>query len=114
MPERVGAADEPPQRELDPALRLELERPAQERERLVELVAADGQLRRTLQPHACPLAQARVLRVRARPGEVGVLGSHGFGVVVGEKGRVLVAPLASSQRANRACRRARRSFERVA
>ena len=72
----------------------ELERALQLGEALVEVVAFDRELGRTPQPAERPHAEPLELLGLVRPGEIGVLGAGGLRVVVGEQGRVLVAPTA--------------------
>ena len=69
---------------------LELERPVQQCEPLVDLQPADRQLPGAVEP--VPSAHAQpATRLRTFPREVGALGAHGLGVVVREERAVLVA-----------------------
>ena len=91
--ERTRAPDLAP--ELRAFVRLaELERTLQIGDALVEVVAPDRELRGTPEPaqgaHAQPLELLRLVG----PGEIRIGGIGGLRVVMGEQGRILVAPIA--------------------
>src|SRR5439155_16095108 len=74
---------------------LELERPVQEREGLVDLVASDSERSRPPRPFHRLRAQALSLVLPAGPGQVDVLGSDSLRVVVREQRGMLVVTLAA-------------------
>ena len=109
--ERARAADLAP--EIRAFLRLaELERALQVGDALVEVVAPDRELGGAPEPADRAYAQPLELVRLVRPGEVGVLGTGGLRVVVGEQGRVLVAAAARTlePRGERAWSVARRAL----
>ena len=89
----VRVADLLPERGLAGGIGLELERPVEQGDRLVDLVAAESQRRRPPSPRHCLSAPPGQLLVPAGPGKVGVFGPDGLEIVVGEECGVLVVPL---------------------
>jgi hypothetical protein len=81
--------------ELRPGLlaRLEIECPLEQRDGIPELIATEGEFRGTTKPLERLLLQSLAFGLLAAPGEVGVLGAHSFGVVVGEQGSAFVPPV---------------------
>ena len=94
-----------PEAQLRARLGPQLERAVQHRERVLELVPADRELGSPAEPVDGLRAQPLQLGVVARPGQVGVLGPCGLGVVVCEQSRVLVAAVARPAPARRRTRR---------
>jgi hypothetical protein len=94
--EGVGVADLLPEPGLSGGLGLELERPLEQGNGFVDLVARERQPRRLPSPRHGVLAQFCKLRVAAGPCEVRVVGPGGFEVVVREQCCMLVVPLCAA------------------
>ena len=104
--EGAGPADALPDRGLLPRIALEAERPAEQGQALVDLVAADGQLRRPPRPRDGLGAQALGLPFPAGPGQIKDFRKDSLGVVVRQQRRVLVLALAVPLEPRRRSRRA--------
>ena len=96
VPQGVRLADDSPEPALSRRVGLELERALEHAERVVDLVATNGESGGPLEPGAGQFAKALQLALVARPGEIGVGGPDGFVVVMCEEARVLVALLADA------------------
>ena len=98
------------------AIGLERSGPFEERDGVLDLVAADGELGGAPEPEHRPLANGRELGLRARPRQVGLGGIRGGGVVVREQAACSSrrpSPVRSNHFANCAWRCARFAFGRL-
>ena len=88
--EGAGQADPLPDRGLLSRAAFEAQGPMEQGQALVDLVAADSQLRGPPRPPDCLAAQALGLLFPAGPGQVEVFRADGLGVMVRQQRRVLV------------------------
>ena len=89
--EGVGVGDLLPELRPHRRARLELDRPMEQGQRLLDVVPTHRQGRGPAQPDAGSLLDAAELRILGPPGQVHVLRPDGLGVMMGEERRVLVA-----------------------
>jgi hypothetical protein len=97
--ERVGLSDRAPDACLRLLVGLQRERPLQQRECVLELVAPDRELGGPLEPEEGLPTQALEFFFLSRPGEIRVLSSDRLCVVVGEQRRKVVAACIGARRA---------------